>query len=71
MKSIFFTLASAILLLSSCKSGNVKEPEYRDITNIRLIELGVLQSTAGVDLVYYNPNNFSVTVKEAGTDFYK
>ena len=70
MKKIIFTLAIASLFLASCSSKNVKEPEYRSITNIRLVELGVLQSTAGVDLVYYNPNNFGVQLSEARGDVY-
>lgn len=70
MKSIFFTLASFIILLSSCGTGNVKEPEFRDIGNVRLIEVGLLQSTAGIDLIYYNPNNFGVQLKEARGDVY-
>jgi LEA14-like dessication related protein len=53
------------MILSSCGTNNVKEPEYRDIRNIRLINLGPLQSTAGVDLIYYNPNNFGVQVATA------
>src|SRR5829696_4760778 len=70
MKTVMSILTIAILFLSSCGVKNVKEPEYRDIRELRLIELGVLQSTAGVDLVYYNPNNFGVQVSEAGGDVY-
>ncbi|MEO5562818.1 MAG: LEA type 2 family protein [Chitinophagaceae bacterium] len=70
MKSIISTLLIGLVVLSSCSSGNVKEPEFRDINNVRLIELGVLQSTAGVDLVYYNPNSFGVQLSEARGDVY-
>jgi LEA14-like dessication related protein len=58
-----------LIILSSC-TNNVKEPEYRDIRNIRLINLGPLQSTAGVDLVYYNPNKFGVQVVTARGNIY-
>lgn len=73
MKNIISTLCSflvAVVLLSSCRSGDVKEPEFRDIREIKLIELGILQSTAGVDLVYYNPNNFGLQLSEARGDVY-
>ena len=63
-------LVGLIFLFSSCGVNNVKEPEYRDIREIRMIEAGILQSTAGVDLVYYNPNNFGVQVAEARGDVY-
>lgn len=70
MKTIISTLALGVVLLSSCGTANIKEPEYRDIREIKLIEVGLLQSTAGIDLVYYNPNNFSVQLSEARGDVY-
>lgn len=70
MKKLILLLAPAIVLLVSCKSENIKEPEYRDIRNIRLMDVGILQTTAGLDLVYYNPNNFGVQLKEARGDVY-
>ncbi len=71
MKAILSTLAIALILLSSCGGkNNVQEPEYRDIRNVRLINFGPLQSTAGVDLVYYNPNDFGVQVATARGDIY-
>jgi LEA14-like dessication related protein len=70
MKIIIFTLATILVLLSSCSTGNVKEPEFRDIGNVRLIEMGLLQSTAGMNLIYYNPNNFGVQLNEARGDIY-
>lgn len=70
MKALLSTLVIAILFLASCKTADLKEPEYRDIQNARLIEAGLLQSTAGVDLVYYNPNNYSVTLTQARGEVY-
>ena len=70
MKTLISTLSLALVVLSSCSTTNVKEPEYRDISNIRLVELGILQSTAGVDFVFYNPNNFGVQLTDARGDIY-
>ena len=70
MRSILSILTIFLILLSSCGTNNVKEPEYRDIRNIRLINLGPLQSTAGVDLIYYNPNKFGVQLETARGDIY-
>lgn len=70
MKTLISTLLIGFIVLSSCGSSNVKEPEYRDIREVKLIELGLLQSTAGIDLIYYNPNNFGVQVAEARGDVY-
>lgn len=70
MKSLLSTLLIAVLFLASCKTPDLKEPEYRDVRNARLIETGILQTTAGVDLVYYNPNDYSVNVDQARGDVY-
>jgi hypothetical protein len=70
MKKMIFTLVTGLVFLASCKTTNIKEPEYRDIQNIRLVQLGVLQSTAGVDLIYYNPNNFGVELSDARGDVF-
>jgi LEA14-like dessication related protein len=69
MKS-FLTFIIAATFLVSCKTPDLVEPEYRDIRNARFIEAGLLQSTAGVDLIYYNPNNYSVNLTEARGDVY-
>ena len=65
MKRLLLVLAPAIVLFVSCKSENIREPEYREIRDVRIIDVGLLQTTAGLDLVYYNPNNFGVQLSEA------
>ena len=70
MKILISTLALTIVILTSCGTANIREPEYREISEIKLIEIGILQSTAGIDLVYYNPNNFGVQLSEARGDVY-
>ena len=72
MKTLISTLALALIVVfSSCSSvRNVNEPEFRDISNIRLINVGVLQTTAGADLVFYNPNDFGITLANARGDVY-
>jgi LEA14-like dessication related protein len=71
MKTIISTFfLGLVVLLASCGTANVKEPEYRDIRDVRMLEFGVLTSTAGVDFIYYNPNNFGVQITEARGDVY-
>lgn len=71
MKRLIFTLPVIILLFASCSAyKNVQEPEFRDVQNVRLIEVGLLQTKAGADLLYYNPNNFTVTLSSARGDVY-
>ena len=70
MKRILLILAPAAIFLASCKSENIKEPEYREIQNVRIMDVGLLQTTAGFDMIYYNPNNFGVTLSQARGDVY-
>lgn len=70
MKRLILILAPALVLLGSCKSDNIREPEYREIQNVRIMDVGLLQTTAGLDLVYYNPNDFGVTLSQARGDVY-
>lgn len=71
MKTVISTFLLASLFLVSCKAyKDVQEPEFRDVQNVRLVDVGLLQSKAGADLVYYNPNNFTVTLSSARGDVY-
>lgn len=70
MKRLLLILTPAVVLFGSCKSDNIREPEYREIQNVRIMDVGLLQTTAGLDLVYYNPNDFGVTLSQARGDVY-
>jgi len=70
MKRLLLILAPAVIFLVSCKSGNIREPEYREIQNVHIEDVGLLQTTAGFDMVYYNPNDFSVQLASARGDIY-
>jgi LEA14-like dessication related protein len=71
MKYLISTLSIAAITLVSCKAyKDVQEPEFRDVQNIRLMDVGLLQSKAGADLIYYNPNDFNVTLSSARGDVY-
>ncbi len=71
MKAIIFTVSCAVLLLTSCKAyKDLQDPEFRDVQNVRLEEVGLLESRAGADLIYFNPNNFSATLSSARGDVY-
>jgi LEA14-like dessication related protein len=71
MKTIISTLALSLVLFTSCSSyKDVQEPEYRDIRDVRLIKVDLLQTTAGADVVYYNPNDFGLQLANAKGDVY-
>ncbi|RYZ21744.1 MAG: hypothetical protein EOO16_11820 [Chitinophagaceae bacterium] len=60
------------LLLSSVVVGctKIKDPEFRRLDDFGVRKLGFEESVIGFAATYYNPNNFGVTVKEAGIDVY-
>jgi len=70
MKRIILNLAPALFLLASCKSADIREPEYRDVRDVRIVNVGILQTTASLNMVYYNPNKFSVQVSDASGRVY-
>ena len=71
MKTLSTILVAAALFLGACRSaGNVSEPEFRDIGDVRLIEVGLLKTTAGANMIYYNPNNFGIQLSSARGDVY-
>ena len=70
MKRLLLILVPAAMFLVSCKTSNIREPEYREIQNVHIEDVGLLQTTAGFDMVYYNPNDFSVQLTNARGDIY-
>src|SRR5215207_2588018 len=57
-----------VIVLAGC--GKVKEPEFRRVGQFKVKSLGLLQTTIGFNVTYFNPNNFGVTVKETSADVY-
>ena len=54
--------------LVSC--GKIENPEFRRLGSFGIKKLGITQTTVGFSIVYYNPNNFGVTVKDAAINVY-
>ena len=59
----FFT----VLFLGCTK---VKDPEFRRVENFHLKNFGLQDAVIGFNVTYFNPNSFSVSVKEAEADIY-
>lgn len=57
-----------VATLAGCTK--MKEPQFRRIDGFRLKNLGLQNAVVAFNVTYYNPNNFGVTVKEAGADVY-
>jgi len=72
MKKILpcFSIGFLILLLftSSCQAP--KELVYRDFKNLKVEKLGFGSSTLNLDLIYYNPNNFGLQLRNTDLDIF-
>lgn len=56
-----------VLLLTSC--ANPKDLVYQDVKNFRLMELS-MKPKVGMDVQFFNPNKFGMTMKDADIDLY-
>jgi len=71
MKTLISTLSISLLFfMSSCGVKDVSVPEFRDINDVKILEVGLLETTAGADMVYYNPNDFGIQLVNARGDVY-
>lgn len=63
-------IAVVAMVVLSCLSGCVKQPEFIDVQNIRVV--GLRDSTVSVSLVYtaYNQNRISTRLVESQVDLY-
>ncbi len=57
-----------LTMLFSCSSP--KELEYREFRNFTIQKLGFNSSTVSMDIVYYNPNNFGLQLRNSDLDIY-
>jgi LEA14-like dessication related protein len=71
MKFTLTLLSAFVFIFSACTGPrNVSAPEFRDMGDVRLIETGVLKTTVGANMIYYNPNNFGIKLSSARGDVY-
>lgn len=71
MRVITTFLLAIVIIFSACTTTReVSEPEFRDIGAVRLIDVGVFKTTAGAEMIYYNPNNFGIQLAAARGDMY-
>lgn len=71
MKNYSLLLYTSILLIvtmTSCRT--VKDLEYKEVKNIKLDKAGFSSIIVKADVVYYNPNKFSVEVNQANVDIF-
>lgn len=66
--SILIAVATFSFTITACKKP--QSFEYRDVRNFQIDSLGLGYSTIKMDLVYFNPNNFGVDLKQVDCDVF-
>ena len=68
MKRFRSLFVMTTLFFLSC--SKIEEPRFRRIDTFRVVNLGLEEVTISFGMGYFNPNNFSVTVKETAANLY-
>jgi LEA14-like dessication related protein len=69
MKTIrLLLLLLLVVFITSC--SRPKDLQYRDVRNFSVKSLGIRETTIGLDMEYYNPNNFSLQMKGGNIDVF-
>lgn len=69
MKNLINCLV-AILMVGLASCSQPQQLVYQDVKNFRIGKLSLDQPEVGMDIQFYNPNNFGLTLKDATIDVY-
>ena len=68
MNGKIFAVFLVVVVFMSCSSP--KALEYREYHNLSVEKLGYSNSTIKIDLVYFNPNNFRMQLRNTDLDIF-
>ncbi len=64
-------ILAALMILTAINScTKPQDLQFIDVQNIRMINLGLTESTVGLDVRFYNPNKQQVKLKDVNTKVY-
>lgn len=63
-------LGYIVLIMTILSCSSPKELEYRNFNNFSIQKLGFNNSTVSLDILYYNPNNFGMQLKNSDLDIF-
>ena len=66
----FIVPLSFLFILITFACGKIKDPEFRRLESFGVKNFNPEKVDIGFKVTYFNPNNFSVSVKEAATEVY-
>ncbi|MBV9960619.1 MAG: hypothetical protein JO072_00100 [Parafilimonas sp.] len=64
----FILTAAFMVLMIACKKP--QSFEYRGMQNLRIDSVGLVNSKISLDLMYFNPNNFGVDLRNVNCEVY-
>jgi LEA14-like dessication related protein len=70
MKKSYFLPVFSVLLFFFASCTQPRQLVYQDVKNFRVGDLNFSQPKLGMDLQFYNPNNFGLTLKDANINIY-
>jgi len=63
-------LYAALLIIAFAACNKPQSFEYRGMQNLKVDSVGLASSKISLDLIYFNPNNFGVVLKNVNCDVY-
>lgn len=69
MKRVTLLILIPLFVLAFFSCANPKDLVYQDVKNFRLMELS-MKPKVGMDVQFFNPNKFGMTMKDADIDLY-
>lgn len=70
MKKSYQTFLLPLILMTAISCNSFKELEFKEYKNLKLEKAGFNKTTLSADLVYYNPNNFGLELKDTDLDIF-
>lgn len=67
MKKFAWAALLPFLLIACAKPTQL---DYLGVQNIKVLQFGLKESTVSLDVQYYNPNKYPLTMKQADVDVY-
>lgn len=61
---------SVIICIALLSCAAPKEFEYKEVRNIKVDSFGFAKTNLALELVYYNPNNFGLDLRNVDADVY-
>jgi LEA14-like dessication related protein len=63
-------IAFALIVVGLAACTKPQDLQFIDVQNVRMINLGLTESTVGLDVRFYNPNKQQVKLKDAAVKVY-